>query len=61
MPETNGHNVGAGGTGAGNGAGGNGSGNGNGSGGTKVATLVAGAKAVQARAVEEFKETIKAP
>src|SRR6185369_9426724 len=57
MAETNGHNDGKpvstgtpGGTG-------NGGGNGN---GTKV-SLVAAAKAVQARAVEEMKETIKAP
>ncbi|HEY7089653.1 MAG TPA: hypothetical protein VH518_16260, partial [Tepidisphaeraceae bacterium] len=60
MPETNGHSNGnppppsAG----GNGAGGNGT---NGGGGSKVASLVANAKAVQARAVEEIKETIKAP
>src|SRR5690242_6900493 len=58
MAETNGHNTAPGqGSGAGNGAGGNGSGNG----GSKVAALVANAKAVQARAVEEIKETVKAP
>jgi cytochrome b6 len=60
MPETNGHNVGGQGPGAGNGNG-TGGGNGSGNGGNKVATLVANAKAVQARAVEEIKETIKAP
>ena len=55
MPETNGHS----GPSAGNGAGG---GNGNGTGsGNKLASVVAGAKAVQARAVEELKETVKAP
>src|SRR5947199_8534098 len=60
MPETNGHPNGTPPPPAGNGnaAGGNGNGNGNGS---KVSVLVANAKAVQARAVEEIKETIKAP
>lgn len=47
MPETNGHN-------------GNGNGNGN-DGGKKLASVVAGAKAVRAKAVEELKETVKAP
>jgi cytochrome b6 len=57
MPETNGHN----GTSAGNGGGG-GNGNGNGTGGEgKLAAVVANAKAVQARAVEELRETVKAP
>jgi quinol-cytochrome oxidoreductase complex cytochrome b subunit len=57
MPETNGHN----GTPAGNGGSG-GNGNGNGSGGEgKLAAVVANAKAVQARAVEELRETVKAP
>ena len=56
MPETNGHN----GPPASNGGSGNGSGNGS-NGDSKVAALVANAKAVQARAVEEIKETIKAP
>src|ERR1039457_5148238 len=55
MAETNGHN----GTTAGNGGTG---GNGSGAGGEgKLGALVAGAKAVQARAVEELKETVKAP
>src|SRR6185436_6271168 len=54
MPETNGTN----GSAAGNGAG---TGNGNGGGQKKLATVMADAKAVQARAVEEIKETIKAP
>src|SRR5438067_13812520 len=57
MPETNGNkdpNAVSSGPGNGNGAGGNGN-------GSKVAALVANAKAVQARAVEEIKETIKAP
>src|SRR5881394_2215405 len=57
MPETNGTN----GTPAGNGAGRNGGGNGAGSGGGKLAAVVADAKAVQARAVTELKETVKAP
>ena len=48
MAETNGHN-------------GTPAGSGNGSGGNKVATVLANAKAVQAKAVEEIKETIKAP
>ena len=41
----------------------NGSGhsNGNGNGSGKVSSLISGAKAVQARAVEELKETVKAP
>ena len=61
MPETNGqHGTPASNGGSGNGAG-NGSGNGSGNGGNRVATLVANAKAVQSRAAEELKETIKAP
>ena len=57
MPETNGHN----GTSAGNGGTG-GNGNGSGAGGEgKLAAVVANAKAVQARAVEELRETVKAP
>ena len=57
MPETNGHN----GTTAGNGGTG-GNGNGSGAGGEgKLAAVVANAKAVQARAVEELRETVKAP
>src|SRR5690349_18766936 len=64
MPETNGHNgqpaaAGNGAGASGNGHDGNGSGNGNG--GSRVSTAIAAAKAVQARAVEELKETIKAP
>ena len=47
MPETNGHN----GTPAGNGAPGE----------SKLAAVLAEAKAVQARAVEELKTTVKAP
>jgi len=57
MPETNGHNGGPaapGGNGAGNG-------NGSGNGGNKLATVMADAKAVKTRAVEEIKETVKAP
>ena len=55
MPETNGQN----GSTAGNGgSGGNGSGRG---GDGKLAAVLADAKAVQARAVEEIKETVKAP
>jgi len=62
MPETNGQSNGAPPPAGGNGAGTNGSGaGGNGNGGSKVAALVANAKAVQSRAVEEIKETIKAP
>jgi cytochrome b6 len=64
MAETNGHHDGkpVSTNGSGNGSGGNGSGNGSsGNGGNKVATLVANAKATQTRALEEFKETIKAP
>ena len=38
-----------------------GDGNGSGNGGNRVAKVLAGAKAVQARATEELKETIKAP
>src|SRR5947209_3973447 len=58
MPETNGTN----GTPTGNGAGSNGGGNGAGSsGGGKLASVMADAKAVQARAVTELKETVKAP
>jgi len=64
MPETNGHDGKPdSGTAATNGHGapaGNGHGNGT-NGGSKVAALVASAKATQARAVEELKETIKAP
>src|ERR1051325_6106353 len=61
MPETNGHNeprptT----TGTPSGTGGNGS-DGNGGNGGRLATLISDAKAVQARAVEEIKETIKAP
>jgi cytochrome b6 len=57
MPETNGHN----GTTAGNGGTG-GNANGSGAGGEgKLAAVVANAKAVQARAVEELRETVKAP
>ena len=57
MPETNGHN----GTTAGNGGTG-GNGNGSGAGGEgKLAAVVANAKAVQTRAVEELRETVKAP
>jgi len=59
MPETNGHNGGPPVTG-GNGDG-NGNGSGNGHGGNKLATVMADAKAVKARAVEELKETVKAP
>src|SRR4051812_11077503 len=62
MPETNGHNGNPpAGPGNGNGNGTGGSGAGNGNGGGKVATVLAGAKAVQTRAKEELKETIKAP
>ncbi len=67
MAETNGHNgkpVSPG-SGATNGGAPSGSGNGggaeSGNGGSKVAALVASAKATQARAVEEIKESIKAP
>ncbi|MCU1236088.1 MAG: Cytochrome b/b6, N-terminal domain [Candidatus Solibacter sp.] len=56
MPETNGHNGGP----PVNGGDGNGSGNANG-GGKKLAAVMADAKAVKARAVEELKETVKAP
>src|SRR5450756_540002 len=57
MPETNGHK----GTTAGNGGtGGNGDGSGA-PGESKLAAVLAEAKAVQARAVEELKETVKAP
>jgi quinol-cytochrome oxidoreductase complex cytochrome b subunit len=56
MPDTNGQS-----NGGGNGSG-NGSGNGNGDGGAKkLATVMADAKAVKTRAVEELKETVKAP
>src|SRR4051794_28711218 len=58
MAETNGHNDGrpvTTGTPSGTG------GNGNGANGGKEANLIADAKAVQARAVEEIRETIKAP
>lgn len=61
MPDTNGHSNGAPPPADSNGAGTNGHGAANGNGGGKVAALVANAKAVQARAVEEIKETIKAP
>ena len=58
MPETNGHSNGSGG-GSGNGTG---NGSGNGSGGVKkLATVMADAKAVKSRAVEELRETVKAP
>src|SRR5581483_3812154 len=62
MPETNGHDGKPESTGAaGNGnSAPEGNGNGNGSGG-KVAALVAAAKATQTRAIEEMKETVKAP
>ncbi len=60
MPEPNGQSNGTPPPAGSNGTGANGSG-GNGNGGGKVATLVANAKAVQSRAVEEIKETIKAP
>src|SRR5271166_3824213 len=56
MAETNGHN--------GNPPAGTppaGNGNGAGNGGNAVAKVLAGAKAVQARAAEELKETVKAP
>jgi quinol-cytochrome oxidoreductase complex cytochrome b subunit len=59
MPETNGHNGGPAANG-GNGRG-NGSGNGDGQGGKKLAAVMADAKAVKTRAVEELKETVKAP
>ncbi|HEY2014422.1 MAG TPA: hypothetical protein VGH38_13020, partial [Bryobacteraceae bacterium] len=60
MAETNGHDgkPASAGTPA---AGGNGNGHGNGNGGGKLQAVIAGAKATQARAVEEIKETIKAP
>ena len=58
MPETNGHN---GNTPPANGANGSGAGNGSGNGGGKVAAVLATAKATQAKAVEELRETIKAP
>ncbi len=58
MPETNGTN----GSTAGNGAGGGyGSGNGGRGGERTQAAVIADAKAVQTRAVEELKETVKAP
>ena len=58
MAETNGHNT----TPPASAPGGNGSGNGgNGNGGGVVTKVLANAKAVQSRATEEFKETIKAP
>ena len=63
MAETNGHDgkpatPGTPATGGGN----SGSGAGNGSnGGGKLQAVLAGAKATQTRAVEELKETIKAP
>jgi cytochrome b6 len=53
MPETNGHNGGPPATG--------GNGNGTNGGGNKLATVMADAKAVKTRAVEELKETVKAP
>ncbi|MEO8596766.1 MAG: cytochrome b N-terminal domain-containing protein [Candidatus Solibacter sp.] len=57
MPETNGTN------GSANGQdGGNGAGNGNSGGGAKkLAAVLADAKAVQAKATEELKETVRAP
>jgi cytochrome b6 len=55
MPETNGHNGNT--PGGANGGAANGSGNGGG----KVAAVLANAKATQAKAVEELRETIKAP
>src|SRR6516165_3949118 len=60
MAETNGHSDGKPATTSTNGSSGNGAGDGNGNGG-RVGTLVANAKAVQKRAVEELKETVKAP
>ena len=57
MPETNGHNGNTPPAGGTNGGAGNGSGNGGG----KVAAVLANAKATQAKAVEELRETIKAP
>ena len=59
MPESNGHDARPVSTGGTNGGSGNGSAPTNGGG--KVATVLTEAKAVQARAVEEIKETIKAP
>src|SRR5215472_19206019 len=64
MAETNGQDgkpttAGTGSPAAGNGHGsGNGNGNGNGS---RIAAVLAGAKAVRTRAVEEMKEAVKAP
>ena len=58
MPETNGTNGSTAGSTAGNG---DGSGNGDSGGQKKLAAVLADAKAVQARAVEELKETVKAP
>ena len=58
MPETNGHN---GNTPPTNGSNGGAAGNGAGNGGGKVAAVLANAKATQAKAVEELRETIKAP
>jgi quinol-cytochrome oxidoreductase complex cytochrome b subunit len=61
MAETNGHDGKPAGAGTGTPAGGNGaSGNGHGN-GSKVAAVLAGAKAVRTRAVEEMKETVKSP
>jgi quinol-cytochrome oxidoreductase complex cytochrome b subunit len=62
MAETNGHDGKPTTAGAGSPAAGNGQGAGNGNGnGSRVAAVLAGAKAVRTRAVEEMKETVKAP
>jgi quinol-cytochrome oxidoreductase complex cytochrome b subunit len=60
MAETNGHSDPKPSTTSTNGSSGNGAGDGNGN-GSRVGTLVTNAKAVQKRAVEELKETVKAP
>src|SRR6266702_1990857 len=63
MAETNGHDGKPASTGtpaAGGGNGSSGAGNG-GNGGSKLQAVIAGAKATQTRAIEELKETIKAP
>ena len=59
MADTNGHNDGK--PGSTSTPSGSGNGNSSGNGGSKVTAVLAGAKAVQTRAVEELKETIKAP
>ena len=67
MAETNGHQdgkpaaAGNGSSGNGRGAGGSGTSGNGGDDGGKLATVLAGAKAVQTRAKEELAETIKAP